>query len=142
MKLCANNVIRTHPGLAAIIGCAAVLAGCSGPEVLPPSGAHPVALPAQVKIYQKQPAKYELLGTINVPVTAAMKWDDRGDSTAGFEALQAKAAALGANGVLLKADQGLYDIEIGAGFKGTYYLVPLKKEPRTAVASAIFVLKE
>ena len=123
------------------LSCAAFLAGCA-PEVLPPSGTHPIALPAQVKIYQKQPAKYELLGTINVPVTAAMKWDDRGDSTAGFEALQAKAAAMGANGVLLKADQGLYDIEIGAGFKGTYYLVPLKKEPRTAMAQAIFVLKE
>jgi len=132
---------RPRTGFLAL-SCAAVLAGCGGPEVLPPSGSHPITLPAQVKIYQNQPAKYELLGTINVPVTAAMKWDDRGDSTAGFEALQAKAAAMGANGVLLKADQGLYDIEIGAGFKGTYYLVPLKKEPRTAMASAIFVLKE
>ena len=124
----------------ALTGCAACLVGCA--EVLPPSGPHPATLPVQVKIYQKQPAKYELLGIVNVPVTAEMKWDEHGDSTAGFEALQAKAAAMGANGVLLKAEQGLYDVEVGAGFNGTYYMVPLKKEPRTAVASAIFVLRE
>jgi hypothetical protein len=141
MRIQLQMTTRGRISLAAIIGGAALLAACA-PEVLPPSGTHPVALPAQVKIYQNQPAKYELLGTINVPVTAEMKWDDRGDSTAGFEALLAKAAALGANGVLLKAEEGLYDIQVGAGYKGTYYLVPLKKEPRTAMASAIFVLKE
>jgi hypothetical protein len=142
MKSRMQVTTRGRAGLAALIGCAALLAGCSSPEVLPASGPHPVTLPVQVIIYQKQPMKYELLGTVNVPVTAEMKWDDRGDSTAGFEALQAKAAALGANGVLLMADHSLYDIEIGAGYKGTYYLVPVKKEPRTAIAQAIFVLEK
>ena len=141
MKPRMNPISRVRTSLFGLATLAALVAGCSGPEVLPP-GSHTPSLPVQVKIYQNQPAKYELLATINVPVTADMKWDERGDSTKGFEALQAKAAALGANGVLLMADKGLYDTLVGAGFKDKYYLVPMHKEPRVAVASAIFVLKE
>jgi hypothetical protein len=128
-------------GLAVLIWAAAVLAGCAA-TVLPPSGPHAALATDQVKIYRDQPAKYELLGTIEVPVTAEMKWDERADSTAGFLALKAKAGALGANGILLKVDEDLYDIWVGAGFNGSYYLVPLRREPRTALAAAIFVIKE
>jgi len=124
-----------------VLACTALaLAACS--EQVPVSGPHPPLSPDQVKIFQAAPQKYEMLGTVEVPVTPEMKWDEKGDSTAGFNALKAKAAALGANGLLLTADQKLYDVGVGAGYNGTFYTVPLRYQPRTAVASAIFVLKE
>jgi len=49
---------------------------------------------------------------------------------------------MGANGLLLTADPKLYDIGVGVGYNGTFYNVPLRYQPRTAIASAIFVLKE
>jgi hypothetical protein len=127
--------------------------GCES-EVLPNSGNHPPLQPDQVKIYQKQPKKYEELGMIEVPTTAEMRWDQRGDSTAGFEALKAKAAAMGANGVLLVDPNRHVDKDLDpnraegnaavtAGYKGKFYQVPLRAgTPPTAVAQAIYVLKE
>src|SRR6185312_17181827 len=112
---------KSRPGtklmLALLFGMA--LACCS-PEVLPPSGPHPALDSDQVKIFQKPPAKYELLGTIKVPVTPEMKWDERGDSTPGFDALKARAAAMGANGILLNIPQNQFDTHVGVGYKGTY----------------------
>lgn len=120
-----------------------LLAACaSGPQILPPSGQHPVRQPAEVKIYQSQPKKYELLGPVSVRITPEMKWDERGNSNPAFEALLSQAGAKGANGLLLMSEEGTYDYRPGAGYKGTYYLVPLKREPRTALAQAIFVLEE
>ncbi len=119
---------------------AIILAGCA-PQVLPPSQHAPVAA-GQVKLYQKQPAKYEALGTISVPVTPEMKWDERGDSTPGFEALKAKAAAMGANGLLFVGQPGTYDVLATVGYRGEFYQVPVKREPKSAVAQAIFVINE
>jgi hypothetical protein len=135
-----KRVSRIRLSVLAMACLATAIAACS--EVLPPSGPHPIIAADQVKIYENQPAKYELLGAIEVPVTAEMKWDERGDSAPGFRALQAKAAALGANGVLLLADAQKYDTKVGAGLNGRYYLVPLRREPRTACATAIFVINE
>jgi hypothetical protein len=125
----------------AFLTAAGLLAACS-PQVLPPSGPHPVLAANQVQIYQAQPKKYELLGTLLMPITPDMKWDERGDCSIGFEALKAKAAAQGANGVLLSSTPGSYDLSVGAGYQGKFYLVPMKNEPRTAVVQAIFVLEQ
>ena len=123
-----------------LAGVPAFVTGCS--EVVPVSGPHPALAPEQVEIFQNVPwSKYEILGTISVPVTADMKWDERGDSTAGMETFLKKAGEMGANGLLLAADQGLYDTTVGVGYKQRYYLIPLKREPRTAFARAIFVIK-
>jgi hypothetical protein len=93
-------------------------------------------------LYQKQPAKYEALGVVSVPITPEMKWDERGDSTPAFEALKSKAAAMGANGLLLIGQPGTFDLLVTAGYKGEFYQVPAKREPKTAVAQAIFVIDE
>ena len=76
------------------------IVGCS-PEILPSSGPHPALSSDQVKIFQNPPKKYEMLGIMKIPVTPEMKWDERGDSTAGFEALKSGAAGFG---VELEAD--------------------------------------
>jgi hypothetical protein len=131
-----------HSLLAMVLAAvAANLAGCA-PEVVPTTGPHPPLPVEQVKFYSQPPMKYEILGTIEVPVTPEMKWDSKGDSTTGGKALKTKAGALGANGVLLQADMGKYDEMVGVGFDGKYYLVPLRREPRTAIATAIYVIQE
>ena len=128
-----------QPLLLATAACA--LAACE-PKVLPPSGPHPATPPDQVKLYQQEPAKYELLGEITMPVTPDMRFDERGDSTVGFETLKERASAMGANGVLLLDKSHRHDYVVGVGYRGTYYQVPMRKEPKTAIANAIYVHQE
>ncbi len=131
--------MRAMAGVAATC----LLAACaSNPVVLPPSGPRAARMPAEVKIYQAQPKKYELLGPVSVRITPEMKWDERGNSNPAFEALLTQAGAKGANGLLLMSEEGTYDYRPGAGYKGTYYLVPMHRESRTAMGQAIFVLEE
>jgi len=124
-----------------LIGLLAIYLGGCAPEVLPPSQHAPINA-TQVKLYSKQPTKYEALGRITVAVTPEMKWDDRGESTAGFDALKAKAAAMGANGVLLVAEPGTFDALATTGYHGQWYQVPVKLNPKAAIAQAIFVVSE
>ena len=115
--------------------------GCASPEMVPATK-HAPSDPTYVAIYQKEPRKYENLGLIQEIVTPDMKWDERGDSTAGFEKLKAQAAAKGANGVLLKLPEGSFDYLVLAGYKGAYYQVPVKEgEPKTVMAAAIYMLE-
>jgi hypothetical protein len=125
--------------LAAVM--ALIVVGCQS-EVVPNSGNHPPTTPAQVKFYQDPPKKYEVLGTVEVPVGGEVRWDEKGDATAGFEKLKSQAAALGANGVLLATDNPMTP-RVGAGDNCTFYQVPLRTgNPSVAMAKAIWVLKE
>ena len=116
------------------------MAGC-GPEALPPTQHAPLS-PDQVKIYPKAPARYEKMSMITVPVTPQIRWDEKGESTPGFEAMKSQAAAMGANGVLLAPEPGTYDLMVTVGYKGTWYQVPAKRDPKAVVARAIYVVQE
>ena len=52
------------------------------------------------------------------------------------------AVVMGATGVLLKVDPSDCDYGVTAGDKGTFYQVPMKRDPKSAVAEAIFVVSE
>ena len=114
--------------------------GCS-PEVVPSSGTRPPTDPKDVVIYQKEPQKYEELGVVEVPVGGDVRWDEKGESTPGFEKLKAGAAARGANGILLtrpSPDMGL----VLAGYKGTFYQVPVRAgNPKVVAVKAIYVIE-
>jgi hypothetical protein len=117
--------------------------GCAPkPEVVPSSGPHPATVPEQIKIYQNQPARYERLGLVTVPIAADARWDERGHAKAGFDKLKQKAAALGANGVLLDLPPGVGDYVVLVGDGENFYRVLMRRKPREARADAIFVLKE
>ena len=132
-----------HRATLLLIGLAIVsAAGCSGPQVMPLSGPHPATLPEQVLIYQDQPAKYEIIGTLVIPVSSGTSWDDRGNADSGFERLRTDAASRGANGVLLIAPPGMADRRVLAGYKGTFYQVPVQSEPKAAIAQAIWVIQQ
>ena len=121
---------------------AALLAGCSSPEVLPTTD-HPPTGPQEVRFYQEEPKKYERLRTLALGITPDLRWDERGDATPAFEELKRLAGSVGANGILFKADPGSYDALALAGYHGAYYQVPVRtdSEQRTAVAQAIFVVE-
>lgn len=121
---------------------AAMVAGCASHEVVPSTGPRKPTMAAAVRLYQKYPKRYEELGMVTLAVAPDMKWDANGDATAGFDALKAKAAALGANGLLLTVDAASYEYKVTAGCQGEFYQVPMRREPKTAVAQAIFVLEE
>jgi hypothetical protein len=116
------------------------LSGCS--HVVPSSGPRSPTTPAQVSIYDKEPKKYEQLGSVEVPVGGDVRWDERGDATAGFEKLKTVAAARGANGILLLPTEN-EKLKVLAGYRGTYYQVPIREgKPNVAVAQAIYVIEK
>lgn len=127
--------------LAAGIGVI-VLAGCTTPEALPPSGPHPPVGGAQVRLYQKQPKRYEELAVISVSISPDMKMDDRGGADAAFDTMKAQAGALGANGLLLMVRPEKHDYTSTAGYHGDFYQVPMRRNPKAAVGLAVFVLEE
>ncbi len=120
----------------------AALAGlCScAPEILPTT-THAAIAPEQVMIYQNAPLKYERLATITHVVGSTTQWRENADATPAFTDLMAQAAALGANGLLLKDDSNKSTIMAGARFQDKYYLVPLQDEPKTVIVQAIYVPK-
>ena len=78
-----------------------------------------------------------------VTVTPEVRFDERGDANLGFDRLKAAAAKLGANGLLLPPEgiEGT-DARATVGYHGTFYQVPLRSKPRTAMAEAIYVIEE
>jgi hypothetical protein len=117
--------------------------GCaSKPEVVPSSGPRPPTSAQNVKIFEKAPARYEMLGKVTVTRAEGAKWDEHGDANAAFDNAKAKAAALGANGLLLAANAGEYDARATAGYHGKFYQVPIKGRPPVGMFQAIYVLEE
>jgi hypothetical protein len=116
------------------------IAGCA-PEALPPTQ-HAAISPDQVKIYTRRPSRYEALPVISAPVTSEMKWDENGDSNAAFDALKVKAAARGANGVLLEPEKGKHDLLVTVAYHGTWYQLPAKRDPKEVLGRAIWVAEE
>jgi len=136
-----NANLQMGMGLGALVmAMVSLVAGCSS-EAMPPTQ-HAAISPDEVKLYPKAPSRYEAMSIISVPITPEVRWDDKGESTKGFDALKSKAAAMGANGVLLAPEAGTYDLLVAAGYKGTWYQVPARRDPKAIVARAIYVIYE
>jgi len=134
-------VKHCHGSLAIFTLIALVDFGCAS-EVVPSSGPRPPTDPAQVKFFEKEPRRYELLGNIEVPIGGDVHWDKRGEANAGMEQLKAQAAQRGANGVLLMGDDPQM-LKAGVSYKGQFYHVPIRSgKPDAAVGRAIYVLDQ
>jgi hypothetical protein len=125
----------------ALLLLAAASLGCAQHEVWPTT-AHMPTKPEDVKVYQKHPAKYEQLEQVSVEITPDLMWNERGEAPKAIDALRAKAAALGANGLLLAQDATDAKLVVLATYHGEHYQIPMKNNPRTAVARAIYVIEE
>jgi len=123
-----------------LLGFAAVLQAC-GTDIWVDSG-HPLAKPEQVKIYTERPGKYERLGTVTHLGGLDPDWQTRADGTAVFNDLLSEAAAMGANGLLLRDDTTTADASAKVNYKGQTYSLPYEKKSGTVVVQGIFVLKE
>lgn len=136
-----NSIGRRLAGV--VVGIVPLLCGLSGcaPEAMPPTQ-HAAISPDQVTIYTRRPSRYEAMPLITVPVTSEMKWDEKGESNAAFDALKDKAAAMGANGVLLEPEKGTYDVLVTVAYRGTWYKIPAKRDPKEVVGRAIWVAEE
>ena len=136
-----SNAFRVLGVLSLCLG-GLMFSGCAQPTVLP-SQKHAPSSASAVKIYQKQPMKYEDLGMISLVITPDISWDEKGNTNKAFDMLKDKAAALGANGVLLDMPKDHYDLLASTGYNGTRYDVAMKMKPeKTAMAHAIFVVEE
>jgi hypothetical protein len=137
------SAFRVLPSAALCLAILTSLCGCkSEPDVLKPTGPRPPTTAAQIKIYPKPPNRYELLGTVSVQAGGDVKWDERGNANVGFDRLLADAAKLGANGLLMAADPDPEARLVTAGYHGAFYQLPVRGKPPTAVAQAIYVIKE
>ena len=132
-------------GVSCAVGTLIQLGGCaSKPEIVPSSGPRTPTSASQVTIYEKPPKKYEVLGTVTVTREEGAKWDEKGDANATFDSAKSKAAALGANGLLLAAPAGEYQYLATAGYHGKFYQVPVRGRQGAAVGvmQAVYVLEE
>ena len=126
-----------------VLATLVMLAGCaSKPEIVQSSVKRLPTTAGDVVIYDKQPAKYEQLGTVTVTKGQGGTWDQKGDANAAFDALKAKAAAMGANGLLIWAEEGAFDRRVNAGYHGTFHQLPVRGTPGEGIAQAIYVLKK
>jgi len=122
---------------ACLMAMSCVLWSCS--EIVPATS-HSPGEAAQVELYQSAPfKKYEKLGQITWDVTKLPNWSKDADATPAIEQLQASAAKLGANGILLVDEGQGNNMMVGAEFKGKHFLVPLRSDPPTVAVQAIFV---
>jgi hypothetical protein len=132
--------------VALLLACALVAAtgaGCaSEPKVVPSQGPRQPTTAEQVKIYEKAPQKYEMLGKVTVNRAEGAKWDNKAEANAAFDNARKKAAALGANGLLVHAEPGEFNARVNAGYHGTYYQVPVQGNPPVGLFQAIYVLEE
>jgi len=129
-----------HVNLLALLGFVAVaflLSACESQSPPPHSG--PMTA-ADVKIYKDAPSqKYDSLGLVTVPIGGDVRWDNNGDANVGFQMFKEQVAKMGGNGLLLVVDENAYDAKVLAGDHGTFYQVPIRNTPKTAVAQAIRV---
>ena len=129
------------------VGMAMVAAACgcaAKREIVPSSGPRSPTSPEQVRFYQKQPLRYEILGTVTASKEEGAQWDDMGNANEAFDLLKAKAAELGANGLLLDPEVVPRDGRATLGYHNTFYQVAVRGKlgSASAVAQAIYVFHD
>lgn len=91
-----------------------VLTGCASTHKTMLGTARPAIEPAQVRVYQVPPARYEEIARLESKSGAG--FGTQGQTNAAIERLMREAAALGANGVLLLGvDTVASPVSLGVG---------------------------
>lgn len=115
-----------------------ILASCaSGTALVTGTKRDPIS-PETVKLYLKEPAKYEVIAIVKASSDAG--WTAQGSQDYAVEELKNQAAKLGANGVLLGATGEKTTTIIGGYSPGTMYAIPV--EEQIVSGHAIYVFDE
>lgn len=129
----------------------AALAGCVSSHVML-GNARPATTPDQVKLYVRPPAKYEEIALLESSSKNSFAITQQGKTNKAVERLKEEAAALGANGVLLRGTGDQYGGSVNTGSAtatatgntgtayGTGVAVPVMHKGATGIA--IFVTAE
>src|SRR5262245_57758617 len=119
-----------------------LLAGC-GSHAVPVSGSHSPTDPASIKLYSKEPKKYEMLGYVRV--TKNVAYGENFSADVPVDDAKAQAAAKGATGLLLWfPEKERQDMVLAtAAYKGQFYQFLIQRTPtRTFLSKAIYVIEE
>ncbi len=133
--------IMTRMGWVLIVAMAVVAGGGGGcrSAVAPVKGPHAPTTVGSVELFQEPPRRYEVLGVVEVADHVGTADHFNADAVMG--ALMAKAAALGANGLLLQSPAGEKRIVMMGGYyQEEFYRIPVRSRPKiTALGQAIWV---
>ena len=90
------------------------LISCASGSVIVTGSVRPATDPQTVKLYLKEPIKYEAIGLVEASSSAG--WTEQGAQDYAIEELKKHAAKIGANGILLTAtgEQVMWSIPTGA----------------------------
>jgi len=137
--------MRSRIQLCGVAGALLFLVGCAAKPIVVPATSHQAVSVDQVKIYDAEPYKYEMLGNVELPMTPEMKFNAKGEYDPAMDALKAAAAAKGANGLLLKMDTSEINGLAGVQYHGKFYQVGARHTPdgkKILVGKAIYVVEE
>ncbi|MCW8797143.1 MAG: hypothetical protein OQK67_08795 [Chlorobium sp.] len=125
------RIITTFFVLVALFGCATGSAILTGK-------ARPATDPTEVKIYLDPPSQYETIGIVEA--SSDVEFSTQAAQDRVINELQAQAAKIGANGVILMDTGHKSGDMVGFYSGGTFY--SSASETKTAKGKAIFIIQE
>ncbi|MGH7180122.1 MAG: hypothetical protein ACREJC_22280 [Tepidisphaeraceae bacterium] len=125
-----------------LLTSAVFLAGCKSRQGMAPSGPRAAIDPSRVKIFEKHPMSYENYGIVET--SQNLKYGEDYSAETMIDALRAKCAAMGCNGLLLEVpEKEMPDVKyFGGYYKGTFYQIPFRLEPQRAVLGRAIYVKD
>ena len=113
------------------------LTACASGSAIVTGNVRPATDPASVKLYLKEPRRYDIIGLVNASSDSG--WTEQDDVNYAIAELKKQAAKIGANGVLLTATgEKTYTVVGGSG--GAIWSAPVTA--KTISGTAIFVHEE
>lgn len=120
-----------------------ILASCASGTALVTGATRSPIEPEKVKLYLKEPTKYEVIAIVNASSDAG--WTAQGSQDYAVKELKNQAAKHGANGVLLGTTGEKTTTVIGSGYNygaGANYTYAIPVEAQTVSGYAIYVFEE
>lgn len=124
-----------------IIACclaALFLISCATGSVIVTGTVRPATDPQSVKLYLKEPKRYEVIGLVEASSDSG--WTEQGSKDYAIAELKNQAARIGANGVLLTATGDQTSTMVGGYGTGIIWAVPVNA--KVVKGTAIFVYEE
>jgi len=90
--------------LIAAVVVAFTAAACASSSVVVTGTTRDAVAPSMVQLYPRPPADYEVIGVVRA--SSEWGWNEQGSMNYALEELKKQAAAIGANGLLVKAVGG------------------------------------
>lgn len=124
-----------------IIACclsALFLISCATGSVIVTGTVRPSTDPQSVKLYLKEPKRYDVIGLVEASSDSG--WTEQGSQDYAIAELKNQAAQIGANGLLLTATGTQTSTMVGGYGTGVIWAVPVNA--KVVKGTAIFVHEE